>query len=93
MQHDKNYRTPVGQWTSPIFDVPDQGEVVVILCDVKIPGKRKPARMKQTAIYEQNKDGREAWHCLQPFALLRWWLRLPAEPTDQIIPMSGEIAP
>ena len=77
------------EWISPLVDNPDNGEIVVIACNVD------EGQILQTAIYEQKPDDkgniRELWHCGQPFTRIRYWLRLPAVPADSIISLKGGI--
>jgi hypothetical protein len=82
--HKINDSTPDGVWVSPIFDTPNHNEIVVIACDVEIPGKKKHAKILQTAVYQQLKDNKEVWHCGQPFVLIRWWMRLKEVPQELI---------
>ncbi len=74
------------KWFHALNASPDTGEIVVIACDVDA-GEGKIAQILQTAIYELREDKTEAWHCGQPFTLLRYWLRLPPVPVDTIIPV------
>ena len=77
-------------WFHPMTVTPENGEIVVIACNVEAEDGRV-ASILQTAIYEQraNEGGvdgvQEFWHCGQPFVLLRRWCRLPLVPEDTII--------
>ena len=75
------------EWTSPVVDVPHDGEIVVIACITE--GGQK----LQTAIYQQVEDDkgqvREMWHCGEPFSRLMYWLRMPEVPAESIVSLKG----
>lgn len=80
------------KWFHPLTVSPENGEIVVIACDVDAGrGDDSVAQILQTCVYELRDDKTEAWHCGQPFKLLRRWLRLPAVPQDTIVQVKSRL--
>ncbi len=92
MQNQEETVNDDSKWFHPLTVSPESGEIVVIACDVDAGrGDGSVAQILQTAVYEQRDDKTEAWHCGQPFVLLRWWLRLPAVPKDTIVQVKSQL--
>lgn len=81
------------KWFHPLTATPENGEIVVIACDIvhETDQGRAVSQIFQTAIYEVREDKTEAWHCGQPFVMLRYWLRLPTLPVDTIVQVKKQV--
>ena len=58
-------------FVSPKLAVPHNKEIVVIACILE-----GGEQIIQTAVYEQQENGAEAWYCGKPFTTLLYWYSL-----------------